>query len=77
MFKVGIFKTSGTIGRFYEIFEAETLAEVGAHVEFLNRTARFWGTNNVYTWYYRNQPDGNFEKLIVGPHEEVFNPPPK
>lgn len=77
MFKVGIFKTSGAVGKFHETFEAETLAEIGAHVEFLNRTAKFWGTDNVYTCYHRNQSDSNFEKFIVGPHEEVFNPPPK
>lgn len=63
MFKVTIFKANGAIGRFHDTYEAETLAEVGAHVEFLNRNARFWGTDNVYSWYHQLQAPaaGNIE----------------
>lgn len=54
--RVSIFKMNGTIRRFHETYEAKTLAEIDAHVEFLNRTARFWETGNTYSWYHQEQP---------------------
>lgn len=56
MFKVSIFKANRAIGKFHEHYEADSMAEILAHVAFLNRTANFWGTGNTYAYYEQSGP---------------------